>query len=117
MCPSICYAVSLGTRVDEGWQAAVRSATVPGPIGISQKEEYARLSPHMAATMRIFFDIENSLGNYIADVDGNVFLDAFSQISSATLGYNHPAVLAACESNEMKNFMANRPAMGYFPHS
>lgn len=67
--------------------------------------------------MRIFFDIEKSLGNYIGDVDGNVFLDAFSQISSATLGYNHPSVLAACESNEMKNYMANRPALGYFPHS
>lgn len=106
-----------GTRVDEGWQAAVRTAAVPGPVGVAQKEAYAEISPHMAATMRIFFDIEASLGNYIADADGNVYLDAFSQISSATLGYNHPAVLAACESSDMKNFMANRPAMGYFPHS
>ena len=95
----------------------MRTAAVPGPVGVEQKEAYAQISPHMAATMRIFFDIEASLGNYIADVDGNVFLDAFSQISSATLGYNHPAVLAACESSDMKNFMANRPAMGYFPHS
>jgi len=44
----------------------------------------------MAATSRLFFDIDGSKGNYIKDVDGNVFLDAFMQISSQTLGYNHP---------------------------
>merc|ERR1719223_1975746 len=51
----------------------------------------------MAATMRIFFDIEASLGNYIADVDGNVFLDAFSQISSVhrilpSLSFSSPQI-------------------------
>ena len=51
----------------------------------------------MAATSRLFFDIDGSKGNYIKDVDGNVFLDAFMQISSQTLGYNHP------EGKRLKN--------------
>ena len=32
----------------------------------------------MAQTARIFFDIDASLGNYICDIDGNRYLDAFS---------------------------------------
>ena len=71
----------------------------------------------MAATTRIFQDPEQSKGNYIVDVDGNTYLDAFSQISSMTLGYNHPAVLEAVKSPEIQMYMANRPALGYFPHS
>jgi len=71
----------------------------------------------MGATSRIFYDIDASLGNYIVDVDGNTYLDAFSQISSQTLGYNHPAVLTAASSPEMASYLANRPALGYFPHS
>ena len=31
----------------------------------------------MAQTARIFFDIDASLGNYICDIDGNRYLDAF----------------------------------------
>ena len=71
----------------------------------------------MAATSRIFYDIEQSKGNYISDVDGNLFLDAFSQISSQTLGYNHPAVLNAAKSEDVQMYIANSPALGYFPHS
>lgn len=71
----------------------------------------------MAATSRIFYDIDSSIGNYISDIDGNRYLDAFSQISSATLGYNNPAMLEAADSPELKSYMANRPALGYFPHA
>ena len=102
----------------------------------------------MAQTARIFFDIDSSIGNYISDIDGNRYLDAFRfgdlqnsfmknrlcyktynllnlhgahpfdcQISSATLGYNHPVMLEAARSPDLVKFMANRPAMGFFPHS
>jgi len=105
------------STLDAGYQAAIRTATVPGPIGQEHHARLKKLSPHMGATSRIFYDIDASLGNYIVDVDGNTYLDAFSQISSQTLGYNHPAVLAAASSPEMASYIANRPALGYFPHS
>jgi len=105
------------STLDAGYQAAIRTASVPGPIGKEHHARLQKLSPHMGATSRIFYDIDASLGNYIVDVDGNTYLDAFSQISSQTLGYNHPNVLAAASSPEMASYLANRPALGYFPHS
>jgi len=104
------------TVTDSGYKAHVITQ-VPGPKGIAHKQRLEKLSPHMAATSRIFFDILKSKGNYIMDVDGNCFLDAFSQISSQTLGYNHPNVLEAASSPELAMYMANRPAQGMFPHS
>lgn len=105
------------STADVGARAQIVTSTIPGPAGMKQKAEFEKMSPHMAATMRIFYDIDNSAGNYINDIDGNRYLDAFSQISSATLGYNNPAMLEAVESPELKQYMANRPAMGYFPHA
>jgi 4-aminobutyrate aminotransferase/(S)-3-amino-2-methylpropionate transaminase len=105
------------SSADVGLRARMITSSVPGPIGAEQRKQYAKMSPHMASTMRLFYDIDTSVGNYINDVDGNRFLDGFSQISSATLGYNHPAMLEAADSSELKMYMANRPAMGYFPHA
>ena len=84
---------------DKELQARVLTSSIPGPSGIQHHEELRSVSPHMAATSRLFFDIDGSKGNYIKDVDGNVFLDAFMQISSQTLGYNHP------EGKRFKNFL------------
>merc|ERR1712227_934565 len=109
-----CLTVS---SADVGVRSQILTKTIPGPEGLKAAKEYQRLSPHMAATSRIFYDIDSSIGNYISDIDGNRYLDAFSQISSATLGYNNPAMLEAADSPELKSYMANRPALGYFPHA
>ena len=81
--------ISSLTVTDSGYAARVITE-VPGPNGRAAKQRLEKISPHMAATSRIFFDIPKSKGNYIMDVDGNCFLDAFSQISSQTLGLALP---------------------------
>lgn len=60
-------------------------------------------------------DYEKSQGNYIADVDGNVYLDVYAQIASIPLGYNNPALQAAARSDKMVRAIIDRPALGNFP--
>ena len=49
----------------------------------------------MTCTLTTMFplDTSNSLGNYVADIDGNQYLDMFTAIATIGLGYNHPAML------------------------
>ena len=34
--------------------------------------------------------LQDSIGNYVADVDGNKYLDVFTSIACIGMGYNHP---------------------------
>jgi len=98
---------------NEPTEPVVKSSAIPGPnskAGIESLGEVFDSRP-------VYFiaDYEKSLGNYIADVDGNVFLDLYAQIASVPLGYNNPALIEAAKSPEMLRAIIERPALGNFP--
>lgn len=60
-------------------------------------------------------DTANSVGNYVSDIDGNQYLDMFTAISAIGMGYNHPALLEAAESDVVKQQVATRAGIGIHP--
>lgn len=88
-------------------------AKVPGPKSIAAKESLHKVFDSRAAYF--VADYQKSLGNYIQDKDGNVYLDVYAQIASIPLGYNNPALIETAKSDKMINAIVNRPALGNFP--
>lgn len=64
---------------------------IPGPASTEVSRSVAPLQD----PRHMFFsaDYSKSIGNYIADADGNLLLDAFNQIASIAVGYNNPSLL------------------------
>lgn len=92
---------------------SIKTDTIPGP---QAKEDAARLDKVFdTRSLNMVTDYSKSFGNYIADPDGNIFLDVYAQIASIPIGYNNPALLQAAQSPEMINGLINRPALGNFP--
>ena len=60
-------------------------------------------------------DNQASIGNYNADLDGNMKLDLFTSIAAIGMGYNHPALLELAESDAVKRQFATRCGLGIHP--
>ncbi|KXT14114.1 hypothetical protein AC579_96 [Pseudocercospora musae] len=97
---------------DEPTGPSIRT-DIPGP---KSKEAIAELDKVFdTRSLNMMANYQNSFGNYIADLDGNVLLDVYAQIASIPVGYSNPALLAAATSPEMASAIINRPALGNFP--
>ncbi|KAI5951917.1 UGA1 [Candida jiufengensis] len=80
------------------------------------KEGIEQLEKSFDARSAYFIaDYAKSIGNYIADVDGNLLLDVYAQIASIPLGYNNPALIETAKSDKMIRAIVDRPALGNFP--
>ncbi|KAI9786845.1 MAG: 4-aminobutyrate transaminase [Geoglossum umbratile] len=86
---------------------------IPGPESRKVTEDLEKVFDTRSSS--ILVNYEKSLGNYMADLDGNVLLDTYSQIASIPIGYNNPSLLRAASSPEMASALVNRPALGSFP--
>jgi 4-aminobutyrate aminotransferase/(S)-3-amino-2-methylpropionate transaminase len=86
---------------------------IPGPNSIRLKNELDSIQN--SAGVQLFVDYSKSVGNYMSDVDGNTFLDIYSQISSVPLGYNHPSLLDVAKDPKNMAAFVNRPALGILP--
>lgn len=86
---------------------------IPGP---QSKKAIAHLdSVFDTRSLNMMVNYQNSFGNYIADLDGNVLLDVYAQIASIPVGYSNPSLLLAATSPDMASALINRPALGNFP--
>jgi len=86
---------------------------LPGPKSTQLKNELVNVQQMNSVVL--ISDFEKSSGNYFTDVDGNTFLDAFMQIASIPLGYNHPALEAVIRNPKNLSALINRPAAGHYP--
>ncbi|KAK0623139.1 aminotransferase class-III-domain-containing protein [Immersiella caudata] len=94
-------------------EGPVVKTEIPGP---NAKAAIAELNEVFdTRSLNMLTDYQKSLGNYIADPDGNVLLDVYAQIASIPVGYNNPALIKTARSDEMINGLINRPALGNFP--
>ncbi|KAF1827527.1 4-aminobutyrate aminotransferase [Dissoconium aciculare CBS 342.82] len=94
-------------------EAPILKTEIPGP---QSKEAIAHLDKVFdTRSLNMMANYHNSVGNYIADLDGNVLLDVYAQIASIPVGYSNPSLLAAATSPDMASALINRPALGNFP--
>eukprot|EP00095_Tigriopus_kingsejongensis_P002720 maker-scaffold1343_size46188-snap-gene-0.8 protein:Tk02720 transcript:maker-scaffold1343_size46188-snap-gene-0.8-mRNA-1 annotation:"4-aminobutyrate mitochondrial" len=86
---------------------------IPGPQSLKLLEDLDKVQA--MKSVQFFADYDKSIGNFLIDADDNVVLDVFTSISSLPLGYNHPNMLKAFDSDHAKRVLVNRPALGVYP--
>ncbi|GAB7351291.1 hypothetical protein MBLNU459_g1708t1 [Dothideomycetes sp. NU459] len=93
--------------------APIVRTEIPGP---NSKKAIAQLDKVFdTRSLNMMANYQDSYGNYIADLDGNVLLDVYAQIASIPVGYSNPSLLLAATSPDMASAIINRPALGNFP--
>ena len=97
---------------DEPSSPIVRTA-IPGPKSKAAIQDLDTVFD--TRSLNMIANYEQSIGNYIADLDGNVLLDVYAQIASIPIGYNNSVLAEAARSPEMISSIINRPALGNFP--
>lgn len=98
---------------DEPKTPQILTNDIPGPVGTKLNKELGEIFDNRASYF--ITDYYNSVGNYIADADGNKLLDIYAQIASIALGYNNPKLIEMAKLQEMTNAIVNRPALACFP--
>ena len=85
----------------------------PSPKTVAFKQGLADTTCTLATHFPV--DLSNSLGNIVCDADGNRLLDVFTSIGTNAVGYNHPALLAAADSDLMQLAVSTRTGIGINP--
>ena len=86
---------------------------IPGP-----KSKAAITNLHTVfdtRSLNMMANYQQSYGNYIADLDGNVLLDVYAQIASIPVGYSNPALLLAATSPDMASALINQTGTWQLP--
>ena len=107
-----CRTAATAAVVTEPSGPTVKTA-VPGPRSQQLMQDLEKVQE--MKSIQFFVDYEKSVGNYIADVDGNMLLDVFTQISSVPIGYNHPALSTVFDDPISRAVLFNRPTLGVYP--
>ncbi|KND92140.1 4-aminobutyrate aminotransferase [Tolypocladium ophioglossoides CBS 100239] len=98
---------------DEPQAPILKTQSIPGPESTKYIKELQDAFETRSLNMMV--DYTKSVGNYIADPDGNLLLDVYAQIASIPVGYNNPALAKVAQTPEMVDAIINRPALGAFP--
>ncbi|KAI9504464.1 4-aminobutyrate aminotransferase [Coemansia spiralis] len=101
------------SQLQEPKEPHMATSEVPGPESQAALQRLSQLQDTRAVIFTA--DYNKSVGNYIADADGNMMLDMYCQIASIPVGYNSEGILRAAKSDQMAVALANRPALGVFP--
>ena len=89
------------------------NTAIPGPKAKEAIKNLNRIFD--IRSLNMMANYQQSYGNYLADLDGNVLLDVYAQIASIPVGYSNPSLLLAATSPDMASALINRPALGNFP--
>ncbi|POR32159.1 4-aminobutyrate aminotransferase [Tolypocladium paradoxum] len=98
---------------DEPQAPILKTQSIPGPESTKRIKELQDVFE--TRSLNMIADYTKSVGNYIADPDGNLLLDVYAQIASIPVGYNNPALAKVAQTPEMVDAIINRPALGNFP--